>query len=215
MLFWTQTICMECSWFCVRRVRLCVLGWHGLEHTWWRSVELLPLLHFVAIAETCKCVVARFRSCFYAHLMCRRCIIFNWSNINFPSNERAIFCIWWWWWWRWWWRLWCAGKSIPFVHSPFPSFSAVIFPSYLHCSAFIPSRLNFNLVSLHFFFSLTFLALHAPHTDTFQAVVWLAFLVSFCISPVLHKIGIMWVYVCGYATAAAAAATFFIIPSRH
>lgn len=76
-------VCIGCCW-------MCGMARHGLEYAWWwRSVELLAL-HFVAIAETCMCIEARFRSCFYAHLMCRRCIIFNWSNINFPSNERDI-----------------------------------------------------------------------------------------------------------------------------
>lgn len=83
-------LCVQSAAVCIGCCCMCGMAWNILDGVP-LSYSLSLSLHFVAIAETtCMCIEARFRSCFYAHLMCRRCIIFNWSNINFPSNERDI-----------------------------------------------------------------------------------------------------------------------------
>lgn len=98
-------------------------------------------------------------------------------------------------------------NSIPFIHNS-------LFVQFF----FLPSLFRFYSFSFEFqsgffrFFSLTsstfslssLSILTNAHifTSTFWTVLWLEKRESFFyFSPVLHKIGIMWVYVCGFVTA--------------
>lgn len=111
------------------------LVWCARDGVWLSFSQLSLLLPstcsaFFSHRRVCMCVCrSPFRSCFYAHLMCRRCIIFNWSNINFPSNERDILCM-------------VVKKRTPF-HPP-------LTPSLTLPAFFLPSL--FRLYSSHFGF---------------------------------------------------------------
>lgn len=133
MLFWTQTICTECS-----RSGICSL-----------ARDCLHLLFFILSVfcsrfDVCVCVLCRspLGHVFYAHLMCRRCIIFNWSNINFPSNERDILCMM---------VVMVAVAVTKKAHIVFFTLVRSYFPC-LHCYRFYSCSFEFQSASYEYFF---------------------------------------------------------------
>lgn len=129
----------------------------------WRLALILSALtlasfHLLCILQpspsVCMCVCrSPFRSCFYAHLMCRRCIIFNWSNINFPSNERDILCM-------------VVKKRTPF-HPPLtPSHSAGIFLTFIVPPLFLSLRISIWFLWIYILFSLS-LQVFSLHSSVF------------------------------------------------